>query len=84
MYMSASVLAGRCSLVGCASAWYSGFDPGIQQQSFVEIGREIFSTAILFLPLIQEWQLSVTNKACALSTGKLPRRLAQEQCGQVN
>ena len=40
------------------------------------------STDILPLPLIQEEQLSVTGeKECALSTGKLPRRLAQEQCG---
>ena len=34
-------------------------------------GHEMISTAILLLPLIQ----------CAPSTGKLPRRFAQEQCG---
>ena len=34
---------------------------------------------ILTLPLIQEGQLSVTGE----STGKLHRRLAQEQCGYV-
>ena len=33
------------------------------------------------LPLIQEEQLSFTGKEYALSTGKLPRRLAQKQCG---
>ena len=43
------------------------------------LGHENISTAILPLPLIQEEQLSVTGKECALSTGKLPRRLAQEQ-----
>ena len=32
-------------------------------------------------PLIQEAQLSVTDERCALSTGKLPKRLAQEQRG---
>ena len=37
--------------------------------------------AILPILLIQEEQLSFAGKECALSTGKLPRRLAQEQCG---
>ena len=35
--------------------------------------HEIISTAILPLPLIQEEQLSVIAKICALSTGYLPR-----------
>ena len=44
--------------------------------------RKIISTVILFLPLIQKGQLSVTGeRMCTLSTGKLSRRLAQEQCG---
>ena len=47
-------------------------------------GHEAISTAILYLLLIQEGQLSVTGKACAPSTGKLPRWLSQEQCGQGN
>ena len=33
-----------------------------QQHSFVEIDREIFSTVILSLPLIQEGQMSVSGK----------------------
>ena len=33
-----------------------------QQHSFVEIDREIFSTVILSLPLIQEGQLSVSGE----------------------
>ena len=33
-----------------------------RQHSFVEIDREIFSTVILSLPLIQEGQLSVSGK----------------------
>ena len=32
------------------------------QHSFVEIDREIFSTVILSLPLVQEGQLSVSGK----------------------
>ena len=50
------------SLVGCASACRRGFDPRVRQHSFVEIGHEIISTAILSLPLIQVGQLSVTGE----------------------
>ena len=46
-----------------------------------DFGHEKNSTTILSLPLIQEGQLSVTGERCALSTGKLPRRLALEQYG---
>ena len=61
--------AERCSSFGCASAWHAdtrGFDPHIWQHSFMEIGHDIISVAIL------SGQLSVC-------TDKLPRRLAQEQ-----
>ena len=44
------------------------------------LGHEKISTAVLPLLLIQDEQLSVTAEECALSSGKLPRRLAQEQC----
>ena len=52
--------------------------PGIQVQSsgpakhsFVEIGHEIISTAILSLLLIQvgQWSVMVLAKGCVLSTG---------------
>ena len=40
-----------------------GFNPRRgRQHSFVEIDHEIFSTAILSLPLIQEGQLSVSGE----------------------
>ena len=40
-----------------------GFNPHLGwQHSFVEIDREIFSTVILSLPLIQEGQLSVSGE----------------------
>ena len=40
-----------------------GFNPRRgRQHSFVEIDREIFSTVILSLPLIQEGQLSVSGE----------------------
>ena len=57
-----SKFAGRGSLVGCASDWYSGgrwFDPPVRQHSFMEIGNEIITT-ILSLMRIQVGQLSVT------------------------
>ena len=57
-------------------------DPHVRQHSFEEIGDELISTAILSLPLTQEGLLSVQlPKECALSTGKLSRRLSQEKCG---
>ena len=52
--------AGHGSSIRCASAWYAdsrGVDPHVRQQSFVEIGHEIISTAVLSFPLIQEGQL---------------------------
>ena len=45
------------NMVGRASAGYAdvrGFDHHVRQHSFVEIGHEIISTAILSLPLFQE------------------------------
>ena len=44
--------------------------------------REIISTTILTLPLIQEEQLSVNGeRMCAKYWLPVSRRLAQEQCG---
>ena len=52
--------------VGCASDWRPvgrGFDPRRgRQHPFVEIDHEIFSTVILYLPLIQEGQLTVSGE----------------------
>ena len=43
-----------------------------QQHSFVEIDREIFSTVILSLPLIQEGQLSVSGeRMCTILVNNL-------------
>ena len=45
---------------------------GGRQHSFVEIDREIFSTVILSLPLIQEGQLSVSGeKMCTILVNHL-------------
>ena len=45
--------------------------PG-RQHSFVETDHEIFSTVILFLPLIQEGQLSVSGeRMCTILVNSL-------------
>ena len=51
--------------------------------SWEETGHEKNSTTIISLsPLIQNGQVSVTGeRMCTNDTGKLPRRLAREQCG---
>ena len=60
------LMAGLGGSVGCASNWRPGghgFDPRRgRQHSFVEIDHEIFSAAILSLPLIQEGQLLVSGE----------------------
>ena len=59
------IITGRGISITCASAWYAGgrgFDHHVWQRSFVEIGQKIIFTAILFFPLIQEGQLSVTDE----------------------
>ena len=65
-----SLRSGPGSSVGCTPCWYlggCGFSPLVQKHSFVEIGHEIISTAILSLPLIQVGQLSVTGESmCTL------------------
>ena len=50
-----------------------GFNPRRgRQHSFVEIDHEIFSTVILFLPLIQEGQLSVSGeRMCTILINRL-------------
>ena len=50
--------------------------------SWEEIAHEKSSTTIISLPLIQEGQLSVIGeRMCTNDTGKLPSRIAREQCG---
>ena len=52
---------GSASSVGCASAWYAhgrGFDHPARQQSFVEIGHEIISTAFRS-PVVSYWRKDV-------------------------
>ena len=59
-------LAGRGSSVGCESFWLDaggpGFHPHVQHVLPWRFGHEKLSTDILFLPLIQKGQLSVTGE----------------------
>ena len=50
-----------------------GFNPRRgRQHSFMEIDHEIFSTVILFLPLFQEGQLSVSGeRMCTILVNRL-------------
>ena len=68
--------AGLGGSVGCASDWRPGgrgLDPHrSRQHSFMKIDREIFSTIILSLPLIQEGQLSVSEeRMCTIVVNRL-------------
>ena len=67
-------------------AWHGSgpeFDPHVRHILPWRLGHENISTAIPPLPLIQEEQLSITGQRSALSTGKLPRRLVQEQMARL-
>ena len=75
---------GRASLVGCAYRLVSRRSRVRSSRPahyFVEIWSWKKSTSILSLPLFKKGSCQLLAKECALSTGKLPKRLAQEQCG---
>ena len=85
--LTSTCVAGCGSLIGSTSTWHASgpkFDPYVRHILSWRFGNEKISMAILPLLLIQEEQLSVLAKEYALSTGKLPRRLAQEQCREGN
>ena len=60
------------------------FDPHVRHILPWRFGHWIISTAIFVLfRWFKKSSYQVLAKECAPSTGKLPRRLAQEQCGKV-
>ena len=69
------------SSIGSTSAWHASgpeFDPHLRHILSYRLGHEnIFSLFRRF----KKSSCQLPAKECALSTGKLPRRLAQEQCG---
>ena len=77
--------AGRGSSIRSVSAWHASgpdFDPHVRYILSWRLGHEIISTAILALPL-KKSSCQLLAKECALSTGKLPRRLAQNSVVRV-
>ena len=74
--MSVHLLLASVAQLEAPSDWRSG-GSGLnprrgRQHSYVEIDREIFSTVILSLPLIQEGQLSVSGeRMCTILVNRL-------------
>ena len=58
------------------------FDPHVHHILSWRLSHEKNSMAILPLRWFKKSSCQWLAKECALSTGKLPRRLAQEQCGK--
>ena len=50
-------------------SWGRGLDPPVRQHSFVEVGHEVISKAILSLALIQVGSCQLLVKGCAHNTG---------------
>ena len=81
---SAGLGADCGSRVGYMYALYTSSSQ-VRQHSFVDIGPDITSTAILSLPLIQEWKFSVTGKRmCTKYWYAAPEACQEQQCGYVN
>ena len=58
------------------------FDPHVRQNILsLRLGHEKISTTILYLRRFKKGSCQLLAKEWALSTGKLPRRLAKEQSG---
>ena len=73
-------LTGRSSSIGSEFAWHASgpeFDPHVRHiLSWKHFYGHSRSSSDSRKAVVSYWR-----KECALSTGKLPRRLAQKQCG---
>ena len=77
-------VTGRGSSIGSESAWHASgpeFNPHVRHMLSWRLGHENISMAILLFRWFKKSSCQLLAKECALSTGKLPGRLAQEQCG---
>ena len=70
---------GRCSSIRSVSAWHASAPPPPPPPPRSSIPMSM-SGSFFHVDLVMK---KLVAKECALSTGKLPRRLAQEQCGMV-
>ena len=70
------------------SAWYAdgrGFDPHVRQNILSwSLAMKKFLRPFSPFRWFKKGSYQLLAKECALNTGKLPRRLAQEQCGQCD
>ena len=77
--------AGCGSSIVCASAWYADgrwFNPHVRPQNILSLRFSHEKILRPFSPFcwVKKGSCQFLAKEWALSTGKLPRRLAQEQC----
>ena len=74
-------LAGRGSLIGSVSVWHAS-GPWVRSSFFRgDLVMKKFPWQFSLFRWFKKSSCQLLAKECALSTGKLPRRLAQEQCG---
>ena len=72
----------RGSSIGSMFTWHASspeFDPHVQHILSWRLGHENISKALF--RWFKKSSCQLLAKESALSTGKLPRKLAQEQCG---
>ena len=77
----------RGSSIGGVFAWHASgpeFDPHVRHILSWRLDHETFLRPFSLFRWFKKSSYQLLTKECALSTGKLPRRLAQEQCGLVN
>ena len=61
--------------------WFKSFQPYVRHILSCRLGHENISAAFSLFRWFKKSCCQLLVKECALSTGELPRRLAQEQCG---
>ena len=86
LFVSLSYLAWRGSSVGCESSWHDaggpGFHPHVRHILSWRFGhKKNFPRTLSPFRWFKKSNCQLLAKEWALSTGKLPRSLAQKQCG---
>ena len=84
LVMFTYISTGRGSSIGSEFAWHASgpeFDPHVRHILSWRLGHETFLRPFSLFRWFKTSSCQLLAKECALSTGKLPRRLAQEQCG---
>ena len=83
--LDAVARSGRGSSIGSVFAWHASgpeFDPHVRHILSWRLGHEkTFLRPLSLFRWFKKNNCQLLAKECALSTGKLPRRLAKEQCG---